>query len=80
MKDARLPVCHKSSELLGDGLADHASSVSLGTRRLASQSLCSSLLVSFSEEQTMEAAARLQPPVAGGFMVCVEHKVHNQAG
>lgn len=32
MKDVSLPVCHKSSVLLCDRLADRASSVSLGTQ------------------------------------------------
>lgn len=44
-EDVRLPVCHKSSGLLRAGLADHASSTSTGTRRLASPSHRSSLLV-----------------------------------
>lgn len=60
-EDVRLPVCHKSSGLLRAGLADHASSASTGTRKLASPSRHSSLLVSFSEEQTTDAAARLRP-------------------
>lgn len=34
MKDVSLPVCHKSSVLLCDRLADRASSLSLGTHRL----------------------------------------------
>lgn len=38
LKDVSLPVCHKSSVLLCDRLADRASSVSSGTRRLLLQS------------------------------------------
>lgn len=38
MKDVSLPVCHKSSVLLCDRLADRASSVSSGTHRLLLQS------------------------------------------
>lgn len=38
MKDVSLPVCHKSCVLLCDRLADRASSVSWGTRRLLLQS------------------------------------------
>lgn len=34
MKDVSLPVCHKSSVLLCDRLADRAGSVSAGTHRL----------------------------------------------
>lgn len=65
-KDARLLVCHKSSGLPRDGLAAHASSLSSGMRRLASRSRSSSLLLSFPQEQTMQAAARLQPRWATG--------------
>lgn len=38
MKDVSLPVCHKSSVLLCDRLADRASSVSLGTQATVMES------------------------------------------
>lgn len=51
MKDVSLPVCHKSSVLLCDRLADRASSVSLGTHRLLlwSRIFFFEKLLSFSE-------------------------------
>ena len=54
MKDVSLPVCHKSSVLLCDRLADRAGSVSAGTHRLllySHISFFSEMLLSFSEAE-----------------------------
>lgn len=49
LKDVSLPVCHKSSVLLCDRLADRTSSVSLGTHRLLWYTHIFKKLLSFSE-------------------------------
>lgn len=58
MKDVSLPVCHKSSVLLCDRLADRASSGSLGTYRLLLQSHIFEKLLSFSEAEIESVRAK----------------------
>lgn len=91
MKDVSLPVCHKSSVLLCDRLADRASSVSSGTHRLLLQShvslRCSSHFLKQregEEEPLVSVSWSRHTQVLLGclclwrFMACVEQKVHNQ--